>query len=268
MTRLQIFKYILIESFILFFIAYLLGFMLGTLATQFVYSYINSNLNETISGIFVKASKYNLFTSFIISFILSFVSTVILQYLYYKNISSKEPAYLLKARNIDQVSMESLDIKRLRPRVSFNTYLSLKNILFRKKKYLVDTLAIAMSLIAITTTVFSSFEFGFNIFERLGRANYNYGIIGSEDTRYTADIINDLENIDAIVAENTYSILDGVDISLGNRDFSAKILILKDELFTKKFGPTDRVIFYNTGTTRSSINLSSENLSDRLAVYF
>lgn len=255
-TNKQLLKMILLDSFVYFIISVPLGYLFGTMAMNLVFNYVNKAIVE-ISVISpytfsVKVGYIIPLISSIFGFLVIFASNIMSSIFVFR----QTPIDALKANNFIKTNYKPRRWRLLKKVLGYDGFISSRHIDQNKKRFLLTTLSIAMSITMFTAVSNISILFENKLYEVDKNKESIYGSVVTLD-KYADQLKSDFTSIRGINIESTqkfYSLnliqkenlLDGA-IENNYIISDIQVVTMNHSEFEKTFGDVNN-IYYSSKT--------------------
>lgn len=205
LTNKQLLKMILLDSLIYFIISVPLGYLFGTMAMNLVFNYVNKAIVEitvispyTLS---VKAGYFIPLISAIFGFLIIFSSNIMSAIFVFR----KTPIDALKANNYIKTNYKPKKSGLLKRIIAYDGFIASRNIDRNRKRFVMTTLSIAMSINMFTVVSYISIFVEDDLYEGIEKKVSTYGSVLTLD-KYANQLKSDLTNLSGITVESTQKI--------------------------------------------------------------
>lgn len=208
-TNRQLFKMVLIDSFIYFLIAVPLGYLAGIISMKIVFGYVNNIINNMIIGVPLTFESNTSLVVFSVVFILGvfviFISNILASILVFV----KSPIQALQGN----IKNKPVKIKKSKPRkfirklFGYEGFLAYKNIDRNRKRFIMSMLSISMSIILFVIVSNISNLLSNDLIDQKEKFEDSAGYIIVHE-KYKDDIVNKIEGLDFVELKNVEKIED------------------------------------------------------------
>ncbi|NLW52987.1 MAG: ABC transporter permease [Tissierellia bacterium] len=239
LTNKQLFYLVLIEGYIYFLVSLPIGYVLGKIFSTLLYRFVTGILNDSIIGLVLNVIHTTRWWVFVLVSAITYILIVISQVMASKQVFSINTISALNNGIDDMHIKPNRKQYRLTKKIfGYEGFLAFRNIVRNKKRYILITISITLSIILLVSISFLDYIFGISSAQMKENPEYRYGIVVSTDVRETNNIIRDLEDIRGVQASHTYSQTQSVvliDESLKKSYENIDLFVVKDEAFDKKY---------------------------------
>lgn len=239
MTNKQLYKLIVIEGSIYFLISLPIGYLLGKIISTLLNFYVNMVLNESIMELALTVLHTTRQWVLILVTAISYIMIVISQLMASKNVFNSKPIDAING-GIQKLEFKpnNKSFKLAKKIFGYEGFIALKNIVRNKKRYILITISIVLSIVLFVSISFLDFIFGISKAQMNVDPNYKYGVIVSTDAYETVNIMRDMEKIDGIHATHSYSQTQSVVVTDDGLNFSfdnVDLFIVRDDILDQAY---------------------------------
>lgn len=268
-TNKQLFRMIMLDSFIYFIISVPIGYFLGNIAMKVVFNYVNKSIVEVsvISPYTLKVSTGYIIPLIcaIFGFLIIFISNIFSALFVFRN----QPAEAIKANNYVKPKYKVRKRNLIKKFFSYDAFIAYRNIDRNRKRFVMTMLSIAMS-ISLFTVVSSLTAYVESDFTKtIDKKEKEYGSVSTNE-EYAMKLKEELTKIDGInvnTKQNVHSInlvkKDNITKEVLDEGYlvaDVQVVTMSDIDFEDRYGDRDEIYFASRDT--------SYNLGERYDLTF
>lgn len=295
-TNRQMLHTFFLEGFFYLLVSFPIGYLLGQVLLKSVIDYTQYVFDNSISGLFIKVIYANSIWVFVISFVISTSLIFISQIIAAKNLYKFRP--IRSINNIfdyERAEEPKKYQKIIRGLTGYDGYLSIRYAIKDKRKFVITTASITISMVIFIFTTFVIKTFDIQVDKIIEKNEDSYGILESRNVKKTSDFIKDVQKIQGFEAKHNISY---AEVSLSDekgeiQNQSNVLILIDDQTYEENFSEykddeklmittnpvTDRSITYNSiaiipkakdkrvkNSFKSGVNESLKNTTFKLKV--